>query len=309
LKKLLVTGASGLLGAHVARQATGRFDTLGIYQSFRPPGVPGRLESLDLADAAAVRSRLDEFRPDLIVHCAALADAERAQREPDLARRLNVDTTATLAQAARRLGAKLLFVSTDLVFDGRKGAPYVEDDPPCPLSLYGQTKLDAERIVRAGCDTWVVARTSLIVGPSPRGNRGLDEKLGLALREGRAVKLFVDEFRCPVTAGDLAAAMLELAESPHTGVFHLVGSERLSRHEIGMRLARHFGWPTATIEAKSTREAPMNPPRPADLVLDNTKARSVLKTPLRGLTGALESLSGTPWDGCPPACSCPPASA
>ncbi|MBI5684652.1 MAG: SDR family oxidoreductase [Verrucomicrobia bacterium] len=309
MKKLLVTGASGLLGSHVARRAAGRFDTLGVFQSFQPPDFPGRLESLDLADAAAVRSRLDDFRPELIIHCAALADADRAQREPDLARRLNVDATATLAQAARRLGAKLLFVSTDLVFDGRKGAPYVEDDPPCPLSLYGQTKLEAEQAVRAGCDAWLIARTSLIVGPSPRGNRGLDEKLGLALREGRAVKLFVDEFRCPITAGDLAAAMLELADSPHTGVFHLVGSERLSRYEIGMRLARRFGWSTETIEAKSTRDVPMNPPRPADLVLDNAKARQALKTPLRGLTDALASLSGNSWGGCPPACSSPPASA
>ena len=309
MKKLLVTGASGLLGSHVARQAAGRFDTLGLYQSFRPRDIPGRLEPLDLADAPAVRARLDGFRPDLIVHCAALADADRAQREPDLARRLNVDVTATLAQVARRLGAKMMFVSTDLVFDGRKGAPYVENDPPCPLSVYGQTKLDAERVVRAGCDAWLIARTSLIVGPSPRGNRGLDEKLGAALREGRAVKLFMDEFRCPIAVCDLAAAMLELADSPLNGVFHLVGSERLSRHEIGMRIARRFGWPTTTIEAKSTRDVPMNPPRPADLVLDNAKARSTLKTRLRGLTEALEQLSGNSWDGCPPACLDPPASA
>ncbi len=309
MKKLLVTGASGLLGSHVARQAAGRFDTLGLFQSFRPRNIPGGLEPLELADAAAVRSKLNIFRPDLIVHCAALADADRAQREPDLARRLNVDATATLAQSARRLGAKMLFVSTDLIFDGRKGAPYVEDDPPCPLSLYGQTKFDAEQSVRGECDAWLIARTSLIFGPSPRGNRSLDEKLGLALREERAVKLFVDEFRCPIAACDLAAAILELADSPHTGVFHLVGSERLSRYEIGMRLARRFGWPTATIEAKNTRDVPMTPPRPADLVLDNNKARSVLKTQLRGLTEALESLSGNSWGGCSPACSSPPASA
>lgn len=309
MKKLLVTGASGLLGSHVARQAAGRFDTLGLFQSSRPRDIPGRLEALDLADANAVRSKLDEFRPDLIVHCAAIADADRAQREPDLARRLNVDVTATLAQSARHLGAKMVFVSTDLVFDGRKGAPYVEDDPPCPLSFYGQTKLDAEQSVRGGCDTWLIARTSLIFGPSLRGNRSLDEKLGLALREERAVKLFVDEFRCPIAACDLAAAMLELADSPHTGVFHLVGSERLSRYEIGMRLARRFGWPTATIEAKNTHDVPMTPPRPADLTLDNSKARSVLKTQLRGLTEVLESLSGNSWGGCPPACSSPPASA
>jgi dTDP-4-dehydrorhamnose reductase len=309
LKKLLVTGASGLLGSHVARRAAGRFDTLGFFQSFQPRGAPVRLEPLDLADAPAVRSRLDAFRPDLIVHCAAMADADRAQREPDLARRVNVDATATLAQAARRLGAKLLFVSSDLVFDGRKDTPYVEDDPPSPLSCYGQTKLDAEQVVRAECDAWVITRSSLIFGASPRGDRGLDEKLGLALRAGRGVKLFVDEFRCPIAAGNLAEAILELAESAHTGVFHLAGPERLSRHEIGMRIARRFGWPTATIEAVSTRDVPMNPPRPANLTLDSRKARAALKTKLHGLTDWLESPWENSWGGYPPACSIPPASA
>jgi len=309
LKKLLVTGASGLLGSHVARLAAGRFDTLGLFQSLRPRDIPVRLEPLDLANAVVVRAKLDAFQPDLIIHCAALADADRAQREPDLARRVNVDATAALAQSARRLGAKMLLVSTDLIFDGRKAAPYVEDDPPCPLSFYGQTKLDAERVVQAEGGAWLIARPSLLYGPSPRGDRGLDERLGLALREGRAVKLFVDEFRCPIAACDLAAALLELADSPHTGVFHLAGSERLSRHEIGMRIARRFGWPTATIEAKSTRDVPMNPPRPANLALDTGKARSVLQTKLRGLTETLESPSENSWGGCPPACSSPPASA
>ena len=303
-----MTGASGLVGAHVARQAAGRFDTLGLFQTFRPPHFPSRLESLDLTDASAVRAMLEAFRPDVLVHCAALTDADRAQREPELARRLNVDATATLAQSARQFGVKLVFLSTDLVFDGRKGAPYVEEDPPQPLSLYGRTKLDAERIVRAAGDRWVIARTSLVVGPSPRGERSLDEKLGLALRTGRRVRLFVDEFRCPISVFDLAAAVLELADSPANGVFHLAGSERLSRWEIGMRIARRFGWHPAAIKAASTHDVPMNPPRPADLTLDNSRARSVLKTRLRGLTEMLESPWETPWVGCSPACSTPSAS-
>ena len=305
MKKLWVTGVSGLVGSHVAQQAAGRFDALGVFQTFRPSRLSCRLESLDLTDASAARAKLEAFRPDIIVHCAALADADRAQREPELARRLNVDATATLAQTARQLGAKLVFLSSDLVFDGRKGAPYVEEDPPHPLSLYGQTKLDGERIVCATGDRWVIARTSLVIGPSPRGNRALDEKLGLALRAGRPLRLFVDEFRCPINAFDLAAAVLELADSPHNGVFHLVGSERLSRHEIGMRIAQRFGWPTATIEAASTRDVPMNPPRPADLTLDNSRARSVLKTKLRGLTETLEALARNSWGGFAPACSTP----
>ncbi len=309
MKKLLVTGASGLVGACVARQAAGRFDTLGVFQTYRPPRFPCRLEPLDLTDASVVRAMLEAFCPDIIIHCAALADADRAQREPELARRLNVDATSTLVGSARQLGAKLVFLSTDLVFDGRKGAPYVEEDPPHPLSLYGQTKLEAEQTVRATANQWVIARTSLVAGPSPRGDRSLDEKFGRALQAGRRVRLFVDEFRCPVHVFDLAGAVLELAEGPHEGVFHLVGSERWSRYEIGVRLARCFGWPTASLEAASTRDVPMTPPRPADLTLDNRRAQSALRTRLRGLTEMLETPWENPWGGDPPACSSPTASA
>ncbi|MBI5394313.1 MAG: SDR family oxidoreductase [Verrucomicrobia bacterium] len=290
MKRILITGASGLVGSHLMRRAAGRFDALGLFRSSEPRDLPGRFVPCDLTDEAAVTVQLAAFRPDIVIHCAAMADSDRCQAEPVLARRLNVDVTRIVTRHAREAGAKLVFLSTDVIFDGRKGAPYVEDDAPHPLSFYAETKVEAEGIVRAGSNPCVIVRTSLIYGPSPRGNRGVDERLGIAIRGGRPIRLFVDEFRAPISAANLADAVLELAGSPHTGIYHVAGAERLSRHDIGMAIARHFGWPTDTIEAKRIADVPMNPPRPADLALDTGKARAALKTRLLGLREGLEQL-------------------
>ena len=292
MKRILITGASGLVGSHLMQRAAGRFDTLGLFQSFEPRGLPGRFAPCDLTDATAAAAAFAAFRPDIVIHCAAMADSDRCQADPALARGLNVDVTRLLARQARQAGAKFVFLSTDILFDGRKGAPYVEGDPPTPLSLYAQTKVEAEDIVRAEGDHWIIVRTSLIYGPSPRGNRGIDERLGAAIRAGRPIRLFVDEFRSPISAANLADVLLELADSPHTGLFHVVGAERLSRYEIGMTIAAHYGWPMTTIELVHVADVLMDPPRPADLAMDMGKALAVLKTRLLGLREGLKQLAG-----------------
>ncbi len=289
MKRVLITGASGLVGSHLMRQAAGRLDTLGAFQSFEPRGLPGRFVRVDLTDPTAAAGLAASFRPDVIIHCAAMADSDRCQAEPALARRLNVDTTRILARRAQQAGAKLVFLSTDIIFDGRKGAPYVEEDAPNPLSFYAETKVEAENVVRGECERSVIVRTSLIYGPSPRGDRGIDERLGIAIRAGRPLRLFADEFRAPMSAANLADAVLELAGSPHTGTYHMAGAECLSRHEIGLTITRHYGWPTDTIQATRAADAPMNPPRPTKLVLDTSKARAVLTTKLLGLREGLKA--------------------
>ncbi|MCX7824824.1 MAG: SDR family oxidoreductase [Verrucomicrobiae bacterium] len=290
MKRLLVTGASGLVGSHLLRQAAGWFESVGTWHSFRPEGLPGRIELLDITDPIAVGAFLDGFQPQYIIHCAAMSDSVRAEREPDIARQLNVTATAALVRHAERIRARLVFLSSDVIFDGRKNAPYVEDDPPSPLGVYAATKRDAELAVRDGCDDWLIARTSLIYGPSPRGDRSVNERLGAAIGEGRRITLFVDEFRCPISVVDLAAALLELVDSPHRGVFHLAGPERINRYDLGLAFARHFGWPTTTMEACKISDVPMSPPRPADVTLDCRKALAVLKAKPRGVAEGLRGL-------------------
>ncbi len=290
MKRLLVTGAGGLIGSHLLRQAATRFDAAGTFHDRQPRDLPGHWLALDITDAPAVENVLAGFRPDVIIHCAAVADSDACQTDPLRARRSNVEATRTLARCARQLGAKFVFLSTDLVFDGLKKAPYVEDDPPSPIGVYAQSKADAERAVRAECAASVIVRTSLVYGFSPRGDRSVNERLALALKQRRPINLFVDEFRCPISAVDLADAALELADSPHTGIFHIAGPEKWSRYDLGMAIARRFGWPTQPIKAARVAEVAMNPPRPADLVLDSGKAQRVLLTKLRGLAEGLAAL-------------------
>src|SRR5262249_25601370 len=155
------------------------------------------------------------------IHCAALSRSPACEAEPSLARRLNVDVTARLARLATEI--PFIFFSTDLVFDGRKGN-YEEAAEVNPLSVYAETKVEAERVVLANPKHTVI-RTSLNCGSSPSGDRGLDEQLCQAWRAGKVLRLFTDEFRCPIPAELTARGVWELAARKQTGLFHLAGSE------------------------------------------------------------------------------------
>jgi dTDP-4-dehydrorhamnose reductase len=174
----------------------------------------------------------------------------------------------------------MLFFSTDLVFDGKKGA-YVEDDGVNPLSVYAETKAEAElRVLRNPNHS--VIRTSLNGGVSPKGNRGFNEEMRAAWKQGRSLKLFVDEFRSPIPAVATAKAIWELAGQNRPGIYHLAGVERLSRWEIGEAMAAR--WPDLKhkIEAGSLREY-QGAPRPPDTSLNCAKLQKLLSFPLPGL--------------------------
>lgn len=197
------------------------------------------------------------------------------QQQPELARRTNIEATALLAELAANI--PFVFFSTDLVFDGRTGS-YDESSPTNPLSHYGETKVAAERIVLAN-PRHLVVRTSLNYGASPTGDRAPNEQLRLAWLRGERPRLFTDEFRCPIPAVVTARAVWELVAGNHTGLFHVAGSERLSRYEIGKLLAARWPQLNPQFDAASTREYP-NPPRPADTSMNCTKAQAVLSFPL-----------------------------
>jgi dTDP-4-dehydrorhamnose reductase len=233
---------------------------------------------LDLLDFAAVRSKFHEDRPQLVIHCAAVTRVADVERNPELARRVNVDVTRLLAELAA--GIQFVFFSSDLVFNGQKGN-YIETDPVNPLHLYGETKSAAEEIVLKN-PRHLVVRTSINGGISRVGNRGFNEQLRLAWETGRPMTLFTDEFRSPIFAGETARAVWELALQSRTGLFHVAGAARLSRWQIGQLLARR--WPDLKVDLKSgsARDYP-GPPRAPDTSLGIAKIQNVLSQPLPGL--------------------------
>jgi dTDP-4-dehydrorhamnose reductase len=268
-QRIWVTGAGGLIGSWLVKTAPkDAGEVLGLTRS-----------QLDLADGPAVRGAFERDHPNLIIHCAALSRSPACEAEPAQARKLNVEVTARLAALASDI--PFVFFSTDLVFDGRKGN-YDESAELNPLSVYAKTKMEAERIVLASPKHTVI-RTSLNCGVSPTRDRGFDEQLCQAWRVGKVLRLFTDEFRCPIPAEVTARAVWELAVQRATGLFHLAGSERLSRWQIGQLVAARCPELNPKLEPASVSEYP-GPPRPGDTSLNCTKVQKLLSFRLPGLS-------------------------
>ncbi len=273
-----ITGAGGLIGSalvQAGRQLGPDWHIKGLTRSI-----------LDLTDTAAVARTFQEDRPQIIIHCAALSRNPDCDANPALARQLNLEVTEQLAQLSS--AARFIFFSTDLVFDGRRGN-YVESDVVNPLSIYAETKVRAEEVVRRHPNS-LILRTSLNGGTSPTGDRGFNEQLRQAWKSGRSTPLFVDEFRCPIGAEVTARATLELALQNLRGVCHLAGTQRLSRHAIGESLAAR--WPEfhPRIVAGSLKDY-SGSPRSPDTSLDCSLAQRNLSSPLPGF---IEWLSQQP---------------
>jgi dTDP-4-dehydrorhamnose reductase len=269
-----ITGAGGLIGNYLVQIAP-RFAT-----RWRVRGLTRA--DLDLQDVDAVRREFQKDSPALVLHCAALSNTPNCQKDPPLARRLNVEVTAWLAELAANL--PFIFFSSDLVFDGNKGN-YVESDPVNPLSVYAETKVAAEKIVLANPKHTVI-RTSLNGGVSPTGDRGFNEQLRAAFAAGKTLTLFTDEFRCPIPAIVTAQAAWELAAQNRPGLYHLAGGERLSRWQMGRLIAARWPQLHPRIEPESRKDY-HGPPRPPDSSMNCAKVQQLLSFPLPGLTAWL----------------------
>jgi dTDP-4-dehydrorhamnose reductase len=279
-----ITGAGGLIGNYLVQTVARHLP------SWRVRGLT-RAE-LDLTDFGAVRREFQKDSPGLVVHCAALANTPACEKNPALARKLNVEVTAALAELAADV--PFIFFSTDLVFDGLAGN-YDESAAVNPLSVYAQTKVEAERIVLAN-PRHTVLRTSLNFGQSLTGDRAFNEQMRRTLERGETLQLFTDEFRCPIPAVETARVVWELArrnqaggecsvsELPagcrqHTGLYHVAGTERLSRWEIGQVLVKHWNYPNPKMEPGSLKDF-RGLPRSPDTSLNCAKIQKLLSTPL-----------------------------
>jgi dTDP-4-dehydrorhamnose reductase len=265
----LVTGASGLLGANLVLAARERHAVTAVCH--RHPvaldGVDGLV--LDLTRPTAAEELIGQVRPEWIVHCAAAADVDRCEDDPAWAAQLNVETAGRIAAAAVRVGARLVHISTDAVFDGERGG-YRETDTPRPLGVYGRTKLEGERAVLAAAPLAVVLRVNFF-GWHPWARRGLAEWFLSRLEAGWTAPGFVDAWVSPMLVNDLAERLLAIAALPVTGVYHLAGAECLSKYEFGRRLARAFGVDEDLVRPARIDEAGLRAPRPRNLCLDASR--------------------------------------
>ena len=267
--RAIITGAAGLIGQYLVKTAprwAPDWDVQGLTRA-----------DLDLTDRANVERTWQSIKPNAVIHCAALSRTKDCEQDPAQARRINVEVTAHLAQQSQDI--PFIFLSSGEVFDGKTGW-YSEADEPNPINVYGHTKWEAERIVLQNSRHTVI-RIVLTTGTSQHGDRSFVEDMCRTAKAGREVTLYADEFRCPLPAGVIARVIWELVDRKQPGLYHLGGSERLSRWDIGETL---LPW-CPELKGRLVKGSAGNhvgSPRPADLSLRRDKIQSLLSFRIPG---------------------------
>jgi dTDP-4-dehydrorhamnose reductase len=273
-KRILITGGSGLLALNWACRMR---DECEVYLARHTRDIKlrgARAVPLELESTAKLLRRLEEYRPDWVVHTAGITSVDQCEREPALAREANAVLARNVAEVATRLGLRLIHISTDHLFSGARSM-YNEDDIPEPLNEYARTKLQAEQWVLQAHPEALVIRTNFF-GWGHAARRSFSDWIYYSLRAGEALTLFDDVFITPILADRLALAAHRLLEVGASGVFNIVGDERLSKYEFAARLARSFQLPEALVRHGNIRNARLLAKRPLDMSLSNAKARQCL---------------------------------
>jgi dTDP-4-dehydrorhamnose reductase len=291
--KILLVGASGLLGCAFAKAAQRRrHEVIGIVGSYSQSieGLSQR-KTIDLHDLASLESLVLGIFPDAIVNCAAYAIPSDCESNPKRTAEINVALPQKLALLARHLFARYLHISSDQVFDGND-APYATSATPNPPNQYARQKLESEKLVLdLAAEFASVIRIPLLNGNSLAGQRSIHESLFRSWSLGERPALFCDEYRQPCLTDNLAEAMVELCErNDSRGLLHWAGRDRLSRFEIGKRILDHFGLPAGFIKRAERGDDPRFAQRQNDLSLDLQPLAGILKTRPQSFSDQLDGL-------------------
>jgi dTDP-4-dehydrorhamnose reductase len=272
--RILITGASGLLGVNLAMETTRRHTVFGTVNQHSLKTNAFRVVQTDLLAPGAVERLLDQTQPDWVIHCAALANLDACEADPLLAQQLNTHLPHTLAKHVARSGARLIHISTDSVFDGQQ-SDYSEDDVTAPLGVYSRTKLEGEMAVRQAYPEAIVARVNLY-GWSLTGNRSLAEFFFYNLSQSHPVMGFTDVFFCPLLANHLADIFIKMFEKKLSGLYHVVSPECLSKYEFGQRIAQRFNLDGSLIRPTSISQSGLKAVRSPNLSLRSDKLKFAL---------------------------------
>jgi dTDP-4-dehydrorhamnose reductase len=272
--RLLITGASGLLGLNFAVQASSLLSVTGVVHHNELAGVPFSVVQADLAQPKSVADLIKRTSPEVIIHCAALTILDICETQPELAWRLNAAVPGELAAATAQAGVKLVHISTDAVFDGQRGN-YTEEDQPNPLSVYARSKLAGEQGVAQANPQAIIARVNFY-GWSLTGARSLAEFFYRNLSAGKGVNGFTDVLFCPLLANDLVDLLLKMVEKDLKGLYHVVSAENLSKYEFGCRIARLFNLDEKLITPTSWRAGGLQAQRSPDLTMSTAKLAGAL---------------------------------
>ena len=290
-KRLLITGYGGFVAGSVAWQADSSWEVHALSHTRASEQRDDfRYWQGDLCNTALLHKTFGEIRPSAVIHAAARADIDYCQSHQEEAARINTGVTQELAQLCNDSGAKLIFCSTDSLFDGQAGR-YREDTEPSPINFYAETKVHAEQAVQQYAANAVTARLSLVLGLPVLGTgNSFLAKMSTALKSGKNVCFPENEIRTPIDVITLGQALLELAANDFTGIIHLAGSTRLNRYDMGCRIAERLGYSTDLITGTNSNVMQGRAPRPNDVSLNNEKAGAILDTPMKTLREGLDQV-------------------
>jgi dTDP-4-dehydrorhamnose reductase len=295
--KILVTGASGLLGLNLSLGMIGAHSIVGVDRN-KLGRTPFEIVKADLLEAGTCSRLIDEVRPDAIIHTAANANVDACEADPEGARLLNAELPGQLAEICAKFYVRMIHISTDAVFDGTKDSLYTEHDTPNPLSVYARTKLDGENAVLSANADAIVTRVNFF-GWSLSGKRSLSEFFFNHLRAGRPCNGFTDVWFCTMFVGDLADTLVRMLERGLSGLYHVVGSEALTKYNFGVRIARQFGFDEGLIRPISVEESGLTAKRSRKLRLSVHKLSTDLGLEIPGVSTGIEKFYTQSQQGYP----------
>lgn len=287
MTRLLITGVTGLLGSNLVRQAADSYEAIGWSRSCTAMPTGCAVDCVDLANVDITTRRLHERRPDVIVHCAAMTDVDRCQREPDVARVMNVEATRTLVRWCAQHEARFVFISTDSVFDGSCGH-YSEEDRPAPVNEYARTKLAAEAVVTGYLPDALILRTNFY-------GRNFKQKLSLAewmlekLARRERFSAFEDVRFNPLLASHLGRIILDLIAHGAKGVFHAAARNECSKCEFAVLIADVFDFDADDVMPASVDDFGFNAQRPKNTTLAVDKISGFLGREMPSVEEGLRS--------------------
>lgn len=295
--RILVIGGGGQLGTKIVEQTRHRFEVYATYLTRKPLLEESRIFQIDKTNREDMRALFRKLKPQVVVDTAALHNVDYCETHRDEAWKANVEGTRNVAEACKNHGTKMVFISTDYVFDGIKGN-YLEDDEANPVNYYGLTKLEAEKIVAQTFSNYVIARPSVIYSyvSSTQSESSSGKPLNFAmwltqkLGNKESVKIVADQYSSPTLADNLAVALLRLAESERAGIYHTAGGTRLSRYEFAVKIARKLNLDERLVAPITTHQLKQTAKRPVDSSLKVEKIQKDLKLKMLTIDEALDQL-------------------
>jgi dTDP-4-dehydrorhamnose reductase len=290
--KILVVGGGGQLGVKILQQGKDKHSLYSTYLT-RKPSIDESYR-VDKTHKASIQDLIKKIKPDAVIDTAAIHNVDRCETNKEEAHLVNVEGTKNVAEACRTIDAKLVYISTDFVFDGRRGN-YLETDRPLPINYYGQSKLEGEEAVRKTCENYCIVRTSVIYSWKTQAysisssgkpmNYAMWAIQKLVNRE--PLKIVNDQYSTPTLADSLSQTLLKLVEADQRGTYNITGKTRLDRFTFTIKLAEKMGYDVSLITPISSSELVQTAPRPRDSSLNVTKIEATLKTSMLTIDDAL----------------------